>query len=134
MKKSDTQNNKVENKSKLLAAISNTIDDEIALKQWRGAIQQLSSDGKWFKNQLGLIALIVLGIILYITCRYQAQQEAILEEKLRLECQDWKFRVLTRNSELTLQTRQSQIETALISFGDSTLKVSTEAHFTIYKK
>ena len=134
MKKNTTENENLTKKGKLLNAIGNTIGDDIALKQWRGALQQLSKDGKWFKDQITLIVLIVIGLILYITCRYQAQQEAILEEKLRKEYQDWKFRALTRNSELTLHSRQSQIESALNAFGDSTLKVSTEAHFTIYKK
>ena len=101
----------------------------MALKQWKSVIRQMSIDGQWFKKQIGVIILAVTGIIIYITCRYQAQQEIILEGQLKKELQDWKFRTLTRSSELTLKTRQSQIENALKNFGDSTLKVSTEAPF-----
>lgn len=106
------------------------MEEEMALKQWKSVIRQMSIDGQWFKRQIGVIILAVAGIIIYITCRYQAQQEIIHEEQLRKELQDWKFKTLTRNSELTLKTRQSQIENALKNFGDSTLKVSTEAPYT----
>ena len=98
--------------------------DETTIKQWREVTRQMSIDGQWFKKQIWLILLIAFGIIFYITNRYQAQQEIILHEQLRSDLQDWKFRSLTRNSELTLRTRQSQIEKALKQFGDSTLKVS----------
>lgn len=116
-------------KPRLFSMLGNSMEEEMALKQWNSVIRQMSIDGQWFKRQIGVIILAVTGIIIYITCRYQAQQEIIQEEQLRKELQDWKFRTLTRSSELTLKTRQSQIEIALKNFGDSTLKVSTEAPF-----
>lgn len=127
------ENNKqkeADKKPKLFSMLSNSMEEEMALKQWKSVIKQMSIDGQWFKRQIGVIILAVAGIIIYITCRYQAQQEIIQEEQLRKELQDWKFKTLTRNSELTLKTRQSQIENALKNFGDSTLKVSTEAPYT----
>jgi hypothetical protein len=127
------ENNKqkeADKKPKLFSMLSNSMEEEMALKQWKSVIRQRSIDGQWFKRQIGVIILAVAGIIIYITCRYQAQQEIIQEEQLRKELQDWKFKTLTRNSELTLKTRQSQIENALKNFGDSTLKVSTEAPYT----
>ncbi|MEE0984100.1 MAG: FtsL-like putative cell division protein [Bacteroidaceae bacterium] len=127
------ENNKqkeADKKPKLFSMLSNSMEEEMALKQWKSVIRQMSIDGQWFKRQIGVIILAVSGIIIYITCRYQAQQEIIQEEQLRKELQDWKFKTLTRNSELTLKTRQSQIENALKNFGDSTLKVSTEAPYT----
>lgn len=116
-------------KPRLFSMLGNSMEEEMALRQWKSVIRQMSIDGQWFKRQIGVIILAVTGIIIYITCRYQAQQEIIQEEQLRKEFQDWKFRTLTRSSELTLKTRQSQIEIALKNFGDSTLKVSTEAPF-----
>lgn len=116
-------------KPRLFSMLGNSMEEEMALRQWKSVIRQMSIDGQWFKRQIGVIILAVTGIIIYITCRYQAQQEIIQEEQLRKELQDWKFKTLTRNSELTLKTRQSQIEIALKNFGDSTLKVSTEAPF-----
>lgn len=127
------ENNKqkeADKKPKLFSMLNNSMEEEMALKQWKSVIRQMSIDGQWFKRQIGVIILAVAGIIIYITCRYQAQQEIIQEEQLRKELQDWKFKTLTRNSELTLKTRQSQIENALKNFGDSTLKVSTEAPYT----
>lgn len=101
-------------------------EDENALKQWKSVRQQLSIDGQWFKKQIGVLVLAVLGTICYITCRFQAQQELILIEQLKKERTDWAYRSLTRSSELTLKTRQSLIEKALKNFGDSTLKASVQ--------
>lgn len=127
------QAEETEKKGKIISFLNDRGEDDITLRQWKSVLRQISIDGQWFKKQIGVILLAVCGIIVYITCRYQAQQEIILEEQLRLELQDWKFKTLTRNSELTLKTRQSQIEVALKNFGDSTLKVSTEAPFTIIR-
>ena len=129
MRENKQKQPETEKKSKLFSMLSNSMEEEMALKQWKSVIRQMSIDGQWFKKQIGVIVLAVTGIIIYITCRYQAQQEIILEGQLKKELQDWKFRTLTRSSELTLKTRQSQIENALKNFGDSTLKVSTEAPF-----
>lgn len=129
MRENKQQQQETEKKSRLFSMLGNSMEDEMALKQWKSVIRQMSIDGQWFKKQIGVIILAVVGIIIYITCRYQAQQEIILEEQLKKELQDWKFRTLTRSSELTLKTRQSQIENALKNFGDSTLKVSTEAPY-----
>ena len=131
MRENGKKQQETEKKPRLLSMLSNSMEEEMALKQWRSVIHQMSIDGLWFKKHIGVIVLGVAGIIIYITCRYQAQQEIILEEQLRTERQDWKFRTLTRNSELTLKTRQSHIEKALKNFGDSTLKVSTEAPFVV---
>ena len=129
MRENKQKHPETEKKSKLFSMLSNSMEEEMALKQWKSVIRQMSIDGQWFKKQIGVIILAVTGIIIYITCRYQAQQEIILEGQLKKELLDWKFRTLTRSSELTLKTRQSQIENALKNFGDSTLKVSTEAPF-----
>lgn len=121
--------------SRLLASLLNDEDDdEATIQQWKDVINQVSIDGQWFRKQIGLLMLIVCGVILYITNRYQAQQEIIEEEQLRTELQDWKFRSLTRNSELTFYTRQSQIQDRLHAFGDTTLLPSNEAPFKIELK
>ena len=106
-------------------------DNELALRQLRDAWKQISIDGQWFKRQIWLFVVIVIGIIVYISNRYGAQQEIIEEQLLREELQDWKFKSLTRNSELTFLTRQSQIELQLKAFGDSTIQVSNKAPYRI---
>lgn len=101
-------------------------EDDNALKQLKSVRRQLSIDGQWFKKQIGVLVLAVLGTICYITCRFQAQQELILIEQLKKDRTDWAYRSLTRSSELTLKTRQSLIEKSLKNFGDSTLKSSVQ--------
>ncbi len=100
--------------------------DDKALKQLKSVYRQLSIDGKWFKKQIGVLALAVVGIVAYITCRFQAQQELIQIEQLKKERTDWAYRSLTRSSQLTLKSRQSLIEKSLKNFGDSTLKASVQ--------
>lgn len=102
-------------------------EDDNALKQLKSVRKQLTIDGQWFKKQIGVLVLAVLGTICYITCRFQAQQELILIEQLKKDRTDWTYRSLTRNSELTFKTRQSLIEKSLKNFGDSTLKAGTQS-------
>ena len=120
-------------KAKLLNSLVSDEDEEKApdIKHLKDIMQAMSIDGQWFKRQMGVIFMIVAGIILYITFRYQAQQEMIEEDILRKELLDWKYRSMTRNSELTLRTRQSQLENMLRANGDSTLKSSNVPPFTL---
>ncbi|MCR4592851.1 MAG: hypothetical protein K5672_06825 [Bacteroidaceae bacterium] len=115
-------------KSKILNALVNEEDDSDKkdMEHLKDVLHALSINGLWFKKQLGVLALIVLGIIIYISNRYQAQTEMIEEDKLHEELQDWKYRSMTRNSELTLRCRQSQLEEQLKAMGDSTLCSSNE--------
>ena len=72
-KKDNKQTNAVnKGKEKLFSLLNSNSEDEIALKQWKSVIRQMSIDGQWFKRHIGLILLIVTGIIVYITCRYQS--------------------------------------------------------------
>lgn len=115
-------------KKKIYNALVNEEDDSEKkdMEHLKDVLQALSINGLWFKKQLGVLALILFGIIIYITNRYQAQNEMIEEDKLREELQDWKYRSMTRNSELTLRCRQSQLEEQLKAMGDSTLCSSNE--------
>ncbi len=110
-------------KKKIYNALVNEEDDSEKkdMEHLKDVLQALSINGLWFKKQLGVLALILLGIIIYITNRYQAQSEMIEEDKLHEELQDWKYKSMTRNSELTLRCRQSQLEEQLKAMGDSTL-------------
>ena len=120
-------------RAKLLNSLVSDEDEDKApdIRHWKDIMQAMSIDGQWFKRQMGVIFMIAAGIILYITFRYQAQQEMIEEDMLRKELLDWKYRSMTRNSELTLRTRQSQLESRLRANGDSTLKSSNVPPFTL---
>lgn len=121
------------NKEKLLASMVEEDDEKIennGHEALQALLREISIDGKWFKRQIGFFFLLLIGVILYITNRYQAQQEMIREEELRKELKDWKFRNMTRTSELTNRTRQSQIELQLKTMGDSTLIPSETPPYT----
>lgn len=107
------------------------MSDEDDKQRILDVMKSLSINGQWFKRQLGVLVIIMIGIIWYVTNRYQAQQEIIEEEKLQKELDDWKFRCLTRNSELTLKTRQSKVEDLLHQYGDSTLQIGIEPPFAL---
>ena len=115
-------------KSKILNALVNEEDDSDKkdIEHLKDVLQALSINGLWFKKQLGVLALILFGIIIYISNRYQAQSEMIEEDKLHEELQDWKYRIMTRNSELTFRCRQSQLEEQMKAMGDSTLCSSND--------
>lgn len=91
----------------------------------------LNIDGLWFFRQIPLLLITLGGILLMVTNRYQAQQEIIEKEQLQRDMEDWRFRALTRSSELTTKSRQSQIEERLKQMGDSLLTTPTEPPFTI---
>lgn len=87
--------------------------------------------GSTFRKQFGLIAVCVFYIILYITNRYQAQQELIEIEELKVELQKQKYYSLTRSGEFTIKSRQSQVEKMLKETPDSMLATPTEPPFII---
>ncbi len=67
-------------KSKILNALVNEEDDSDKkdIEHLKDVLQALSINGLWFKKQLGVLSLILFGIIIYISNRYQAQSEMIL--------------------------------------------------------
>ena len=100
-------------------------------KNLKDVVKGMNIDGRWFFRQIPVLLLILFGILLMVTNRYQAQQEIIEKEKLQSEVEDWRFKSLTRFSELTTKTRQSQIELRLKELGDSLLTAPKEPPFTI---
>lgn len=87
--------------------------------------------GSTFRKQLGLIAICVFYIIIYITNRYQAQQELIEIEELKSKLEEQKYYSLTRSGEFTIKSRQSQIEKILKQSPDSMLATPNEPPFII---
>lgn len=84
-----------------------------------------------FRKQFGLIAMCVVYIIIYITNRYQAQQELIEIQDLKEQLQKVKYYSLTRSGEFTIKSRQSQIEEMLKQTPDSMLGTAKEPPFII---
>lgn len=122
-------------KTTLLNSLVNEDEDvkDPELKRLADVMQAFSINGMWFRRQLGVITLLVIGVIIYITNRYQAQQEMIEEQRLRFELQDKRYRSMTRNSELIYLSRQSLLERSLKAMGDTTLLQSKEPLYKIEK-
>ncbi len=85
----------------------------------------------WLRRQTGLISLCTFLAVIYITNRYSAEQEMIEIEKSRTELTEARYRALARRSELTVRTRQSQIEESLRQTPDSVLQSPKEPPFLI---
>ncbi len=116
------------------ASIMDEDEDNLPeLKHLKDVVKAFEINGTWLRRQLGVLAILLVGIIMYITNGYQAQQELFEEIRLKKELLDSKYRCLTRKSELTQQTRQSQIERRLKALGDSTLSPSKKPLFKITK-
>lgn len=120
----------VSNKEKLMRSLVSD-DDEAEEMTAAGLRQILDAAPRWFLSQWKMVLLCLAGIFLYITNGYQAQVEMMKESELEAELKDWRYRSITRVSELTLLCRQSQLEQRLREQGDSTLVPSKEAPFII---
>ena len=116
--------------SKLMRSLVSEDDetDELTVDSLR---QMIDAAPRWFLSQWKLLLLCLVGIFLYITNGYQAQVEMMKETELEAELKDWRYRSITRVSELTLLCRQSQLEQKLREQGDSTLTPSKVAPFII---
>ena len=120
----------VSNREKLMRSLVSD-DDEVDELTIDGIRQMLDAAPRWFLRQWKMLLLCLAGIFLYITNGYQAQMEMMKESELEAELKDWRYRCITRVSELTLLCRQSQLEQKLRQQGDSTLVPSKVAPYVI---
>ncbi|MBP5630295.1 MAG: hypothetical protein J6W97_01925 [Bacteroidaceae bacterium] len=123
----------VSNKEKLMRSLVSD-DDEVDELTAANIRQMLDAAPRWFLSQWKMLLLVLAGIFLYITNGYQAQVEMMKENELEAELKDWRYRSITRVSELTQLCRQSQLEQKLREQGDSTLTPSKVAPFIINVK
>ena len=123
----------VSDKEKLMRSLVSD-DDDVDEMTAAGLRQMLDAAPRWFLSQWKMLLLILAGIFLYITNGYQAQVEMMKETELEAELKDWRYRSITRVSELTQLCRQSQLEQKLREQGDSTLTPSKVAPYIINVK
>lgn len=126
----EVQDEPVSDKEKLMRSLVSD-DDETDELTIEGIRQMLEAAPRRFLSQWKLLLLCLAGIFLYITNGYQAQMEMMKETELEAELKDWRYRCITRVSELTLLCRQSRLEQKLREQGDSTLAPSKVAPFII---
>lgn len=129
----EEEKEQVSSKEKLMRSLVSD-DDEVDELTVASVRQMLDAAPRWFLSQWKMLLLVLAGIFLYITNGYQAQVEMMKENELEAELKDWRYRSITRASELTQLCRQSQLEQKLREQGDSTLAPSKVAPFIINVK
>lgn len=104
-------------------------DDEAPINfTWRSVLGGEILAGGWLRKQFGMIVLITVCTIVYISNRYSCQQEMITAGDLVDTLLDRKYKALTCSSELLEKTLRSNVEEGL---ADSTIQTSTTPHYSI---
>lgn len=83
------------------------------------------------RKQIGVIMLIVLFMLVYISDRYSCQQSLIQIDKLNEELNDAKAKTLSSSSKLTEKSRESRVLEMLQACKDSTLHISSQPPYII---
>ena len=104
-------------------------DDEAPVNfTWRSVLGGEILAGGWLRKQFGMIVLITVCTIVYISNRYSCQQEMITAGDLVDTLLDRKYKALTCSCELLEKTLRSNVEEGL---ADSTIQTSTTPHYSI---
>ncbi|MBR4988570.1 MAG: hypothetical protein IKY85_01525 [Bacteroidaceae bacterium] len=87
---------------------------------------------KLLTDNIWLLALIVLYSFIYVSNRYEFEQELLKIDRLTKKRDKLKNNLLTLKSEFSYQSRQTEIEKYLQE-ADSDLKVATKPIYKIIK-
>ena len=83
-----------------------------------------------FTNNAGLIALIVLYSFIYVSNRYEYEQELLKIDRLVKKRNKLKNNLLTLKSEFSYKSRQTEVENFLQE-ANSELKVATKPTYKV---
>ena len=83
------------------------------------------------RRQIWLVILIVLFVIIYISNRYNIQNDIIELDKLQKELQDTKYKALSTSSQITEKSRESNVLDMLKNNKDSVLHIATQPPYII---
>ena len=83
------------------------------------------------RKQIWLFMLIVVFIIIYISNRYNIQNDIIELDKLQKELQDTKYKALSTSSQITEKSRESNVLDMLKNNKDSVLHIATQPPYII---
>lgn len=89
---------------------------------------------KAVQKQIGLVLLITLFLIIYISNRYLCQQQIVKIDKLERQLVEVRYKATVCKSILTEKSRESNIMKMLEAKGDSTLTVPTTPPYKIIIK
>lgn len=87
---------------------------------------------KQLKRQVPFALMIIIMLILYVSNRYNAQQEMINIDNLKKEKNEMRYRATARSSQLLQKSRESQVVEFFRNTPDSTLNISNKPPFIIY--
>jgi len=93
--------------------------------------------GEWLttaflRQQIGVILLIAVFTIIYISNRYSCQKKMLKIDRLNTELTDAKYRALSSASQLTEKCRESNVLEMLQNNKDSVLKTPNQPPYIIY--
>ena len=83
------------------------------------------------RRQIWLVILIVFFVIIYISNRYNIQNDIIELAKLQKELQDTKYKALATSSQITEKSRESNVLDMLKNNKDSVLHIATQPPYII---
>lgn len=83
------------------------------------------------RRQIWLVILIVFFVIIYISNRYNIQNDIIELDKLQKELQDIKYKALSTSSQITEKSRESNVLDMLKNNKDSVLHIATQPPYII---
>lgn len=83
------------------------------------------------RRQIWLVILIVFFVIIYISNRYNIQNDIIVLDKLQKELQDTKYKALSTSSQITEKSRESNVLDMLKNNKDSVLHIATQPPYII---
>ena len=109
-------------------------EDEAALSSTFTLRQILGGDfltTQMLRRQIGVILLIVVFVIIYISNRYSCQKKLLEIDRLNVELKDAKYKALSSSSELTERCRESNVLEMLRTNKDSILKIPSQPPYII---
>ncbi|MBO6287007.1 MAG: hypothetical protein J6M94_00270 [Prevotella sp.] len=83
------------------------------------------------RRQLGVLVLIFVFVIIYISNRYSCQKDMLEIDRLNSELIDAKYRALSSSSELTEKCRESNVLKMLQNNKDSVLRIPSQPPYII---
>ena len=83
------------------------------------------------RRQIWLVILIVFFVIIYISNRYNIQNDIIELDKLQKELQDTKYKALSTSSQIIEKSRESNVLDMLKNNKDSVLHIATQPPYII---
>ena len=86
---------------------------------------------RYVQRQMGVVLLVCVFIVCYISNRYICQKKIVEIDKLETKIVKAKFKSTVCTSELTERSRESNVMSLLKSYGDSTLIIPNDPPYLI---